>query len=86
MSDFIEKTVRWISSAKEVVEQNLEVRSQASSRRTRASHRIVYTCHRDPQSLRAERKKRQKRPNYIYGKGGYVGTKTRAEKRTRGYV
>ena len=38
ISDVIEKTVRWISSAKEVMEQNLEVRSRASSRPTRASH------------------------------------------------
>ena len=39
ISDFIEKTVRWISSAKEVIEENLEVRSRAGSRRTQASHR-----------------------------------------------
>ena len=39
ISGFIEKTVRRISSAKEVIEQNLEVRSQVSSRCTRASHR-----------------------------------------------
>ena len=32
VSDFTEKTVRWISSAKEITEQNLEIRSQASSR------------------------------------------------------
>ena len=38
VSDFIEKTVRWISSAKEVIEENLEVRSCAGSRRTHASH------------------------------------------------
>lgn len=39
ISDFIEKTVRWISSAKEVIEENLEVRSHAGSRCTQASHR-----------------------------------------------
>ena len=39
ISDFIEKTVRWISSAKDVIEENLEVRSRAGSRRTQASHR-----------------------------------------------
>ena len=39
IGDFIEKTVRWISSAKEVIEDNLEVRSHAGSRRTQASHR-----------------------------------------------
>ena len=39
MSDFIEKTVRWISSAKEVIEENLEVGSNAGSRRTQVSHR-----------------------------------------------
>ena len=38
ISYFIEKTVRWISSAKEVTEENLEVRSHAGSRRTQASH------------------------------------------------
>ena len=39
ISDFIEKTVCWISSAKEVIEENLGVRSHAGSRRTQASHR-----------------------------------------------
>ena len=39
ISDFIEKTVRWISAAKEVIEDNLEVRSHTGSRRTQASHR-----------------------------------------------
>ena len=34
INDFIEKTVRWILSAKEVIDQNLEVRSQVSSRPT----------------------------------------------------
>ena len=38
-SDFIEKTVWWISSAKEAIRQSLEVRSQASSKHTRPSHR-----------------------------------------------
>ena len=36
---FIEKVMRWISSAKETIEQNLENRSQASSKHTRTSHR-----------------------------------------------
>ena len=35
---FIEKVMRWISSAKETIEQNLENRSQASSKHTRTSH------------------------------------------------
>ena len=39
ISDFIEKTVRWISCAKEAIEENLEVTSLAGSRRTQASHR-----------------------------------------------
>ena len=39
ISDFIEKTVCWISSVKEVIEDNLEVRSHTGSRRTQASHR-----------------------------------------------
>ena len=60
INDFIEKTVRWISSAKEVLKQNLEVRSQASSRRTGASYCSHATSQ---QSSPAERRKRRKRPS-----------------------
>ena len=56
ISDFIEKTVRWISSAKEVIEQNLEVRSQVSSRRTRASHRSHASSRSSITSSRAKEK------------------------------
>ena len=39
INDFIEKTVRWISSAKETIEHSLEVKSQTSSKHSRTSHR-----------------------------------------------
>ena len=37
--EFIGKTVRWISSAKETIQQNLEGRSHASSHHSRVSRR-----------------------------------------------
>ena len=39
INDFVEKTLRWISAAKENIEQGLEDGSLASSRHTRSSHR-----------------------------------------------
>ena len=39
INDFIEKIVRWISSAKETIEHSLEVKSQTSSKHSRTSHR-----------------------------------------------
>ena len=56
ISDFIEKTICWISSAKEVIEQNLEVRSRASSRPTRACHR----SHASSRSLIASSRAKEK--------------------------
>ena len=38
INDFIEKTVRWISSAKETIEHSLEVKSQTSSKHSLTSH------------------------------------------------
>ena len=35
INDFIEKTVRWISSAKETIEHSFEVKSQTSSKHSR---------------------------------------------------
>jgi len=39
INDFIEKTICWISSAKETIEHSLEVKSQTSSKQSRTSHR-----------------------------------------------
>ena len=68
ISDFIEKTVCWISSAKEVIEENLEVRSRAGSRRTQASHRSHASSRSSITTSRAKEN----------GKSGYVGAKARA--------
>ena len=56
ISDFIEKTVRWISSAKDVIEENLDVRSRVSSRPTRTSHR----SHASSRSLIASSRAKEK--------------------------
>ena len=56
ITDFLEKTVRCISSAKEVIEQILEVRSRASSGPTRASYR----SHASSRSLIASSRAKEK--------------------------
>ena len=56
ISDFIEKTVRWISSAKDVIEESLDVRSRVSSRPTRTSHR----SHASSRSLIASSRAKEK--------------------------
>ena len=56
ISDFIEKTVRWISSAKDVIEESLYVRSRVSSRPTRTSHR----SHASSRSLIASSRAKEK--------------------------
>ena len=38
INDFIEKTIHWISSAKETIEHSLEVKSQTSSKHSPTSH------------------------------------------------
>ena len=56
ISDFIEKTVRWISSAKDVIEESLDVRSRVSSKPTRTSHR----SHASSRSLIASSRAKEK--------------------------
>ena len=61
INDFIEKTVRWISSAKETIEHSLEVKSQTSSKHSLTSHHSARL--QDLQSLQVEPKKRRKPPS-----------------------